>query len=321
MNKKRIKPVSPMVSVIMPVYNAEQYIEEAVNSILKQSYKNIELILVDDGSSDNSVEVLKRIMDKRCVLHINQVNQGIATSRNIALKMARGKYVAFMDDDDVAEQERIATEVNFLENNEEFGIVGGKIVLIDKNGDAYEHSYMKEIWWNPKLIKAAYLFQSVLYNSTIMMRKEIIDSYQLKFEDNCQGMEDYRFYMECSKITKITNLDQVFLRYRVHEASETQKVRKHRAEKRAQIHKEIQKISLEKSGFNLEKAEMERLLQLMPEGKKRYTVDEINDLHYLLEKIVSQAKEMKCNYVKELVYYCKQRFGNAVASIDSLWSD
>ena len=109
--------VLPLVSVSMPVFNSERYIAEAIESVLAQTYTNFELIIVDDGSSDRTREIIDQFTDKRIIKVYSDQNRGLITTRNLIAGMAKGKYLALLDADDRAFPERLALQVEFLENN------------------------------------------------------------------------------------------------------------------------------------------------------------------------------------------------------------
>lgn len=110
---------NPKVSVIMPAYNAEKFIEKTINSILNQTYTDFELLIIDDCSTDNTMDVVRRIKDNRIRIINNKTNQGIAKSRNIGLANAKGEYIALMDNDDLTVVDRFEKEVCYLENHPE----------------------------------------------------------------------------------------------------------------------------------------------------------------------------------------------------------
>lgn len=200
----------PLVSVVMPVYNAEKFIYDALISILNQTYKNLDIIIIDDCSSDSSIEIINKIKDSRVRLIHNKVNLGVAGSLNKGFELACGKYIARMDSDDIAELTRIEMQVNYLEKNEEVGVCGTGIRFI---GDAEGEKLFS--LRNDK-ITVDLLFQCSLCHPTVMLRKEIIDKYCLKYEKEFEKAEDYRLWCKISKYTKIQNLNCVGLNYRVH---------------------------------------------------------------------------------------------------------
>lgn len=114
---KRIQYMNDLVSIIMPSYNSEQYIKASIQSVLSQSYSNYELIIVDDCSKDKTVEIIKSFNDSRIKLYINEKNGGAAISRNRALKEARGKWIAFLDSDDIWVPDKLEKQIKFMESN------------------------------------------------------------------------------------------------------------------------------------------------------------------------------------------------------------
>lgn len=140
--KKKINK-QPLVSVLMPVYCAVQYVEQAVESVVKQSYSNWELLIIDDGSKDKSWEIVEGLAkaDKRIKAFRNRGNRGIGYTRRRLAKMARGEYAAIMDADDVMTPNRLETQVRYLQNNPNVVVVGGQCVTIDESGkeSGYKH--------------------------------------------------------------------------------------------------------------------------------------------------------------------------------------
>lgn len=178
----------PLISIITPVYNAEEYIDDAIQSVLSQTYSNWELILVDDCSTDNSVKIInKYLSDTRIKLLMNKVNSGPAVARNKALDNASGDYITFLDSDDYWSEDKLLNQLNFmLENN--LSISHGnyyfcnieKIVIKSVKVDKYI-SYKKLLKGNQFKIM------------TVMLRKELVDS--LRFENI--NHEDYIFFLKC----------------------------------------------------------------------------------------------------------------------------
>ena len=117
----------------MPVFNAEQFVEQAIASILAQSYKKLEFLIIDDGSKDSTVEKISQFKDPRIKLIANKKNMGIAKSLNEGIYASNGKYIARMDADDISLQDRIEKQCNFMEENPQIGILGTGYYEIDKN--------------------------------------------------------------------------------------------------------------------------------------------------------------------------------------------
>jgi glycosyltransferase involved in cell wall biosynthesis len=124
----------PLVSVVMPLFNAEKYVGDAVESVLNQSYTNFELIIINDASTDKSAACVQGIVDRRIVIVENENNLGIVASRNRGLALAKGKYIAVLDSDDIALPNRLEKQVAFLEANPAYGICGSYYHVINGIG-------------------------------------------------------------------------------------------------------------------------------------------------------------------------------------------
>ncbi|MHA1713815.1 MAG: glycosyltransferase, partial [Candidatus Ranarchaeia archaeon] len=134
---ERGKP--PKVSVIMSVYNAEKHVKKAIDSILSQTFRDFEFIIINDGSTDRTSEILKSYADPRLIV-VNQANRGVTQSLNKAIGMARGQYIARMDADDISLPQRLEMQVEFLEEHPEVGLVGTSVITIDEEGKTIKES-------------------------------------------------------------------------------------------------------------------------------------------------------------------------------------
>ena len=163
------KMASPLVSVIIPCYNAEKYVEEAIRSVMTQTYSNLEIIVTDDCSSDNTLMILETLAaeDSRIKVIKNEENLKIVKSLNNMIEVAQGKYIARMDADDISLPERIEKQVSFLESNPEYGLCGTNAWHIDENGKKIGKSYLPVTHEENKFYLAYY---STFYHPTIMLR-------------------------------------------------------------------------------------------------------------------------------------------------------
>lgn len=205
----------PLVSVIMPVYNSEKYLNEAIQSILNQTYENIELIIIDDCSTDFSKEIIKNINSEKINFIKNEKNMGVSFTRNLGFKLAKGKYIALMDADDISLPTRIKMQVEFLEKNKEFGLVSGHFESFKKYLYLEKKSIRKVIL-NSEYIKANLLFTNSVCGGCAMIRKDIILNNDIYFDTSLIMAEDFDLWRRINKITKIGNIDMVLLRYRKH---------------------------------------------------------------------------------------------------------
>jgi glycosyltransferase involved in cell wall biosynthesis len=213
----------PEVSVLMAVYNERPYLEEALRSILDQTFKDFEFIIINDGSTDGSKEVLERFADAddRIQLVHQPINQGLIYSLNRGLDLARGRYIARMDADDISHPKRLERQVDFLHANSRIGIVGSRIEWITPDGVS------KKVWrlpTDPDLIAWKLLFNACLDHPTILARKSVMEELG-GYAEWPVIAEDYELWTRAVREFRLANLPQVLLRHRQHEASVTIKRR------------------------------------------------------------------------------------------------
>lgn len=304
-----------LVSVLMPAYNAEQYIGKAIQSILQQSYSNFELIIVEDCSTDCTLDAIKQISDPRIKLYTNDKNRGIAYSTNRCIKESRGEYLALLDDDDVAMPRRLELTVDFLEQHPEISIVGGGAVRIDENDNMIGNLQIPRN--NPKLLSAQFLLKDTMINGTVTMRRSVVEEHGIWYEENCLGMQDFLFYTTASKKVQIANISDILLKYRIHSGRETFNRITNDTDNREKKYKEIQRRSLDLSGYKLETEEYNLLFALMAERQKSYySIEEMKRLKDIFAKLINQAREMDKDYVKELEWQCKNWLGERLPRTD-----
>jgi hypothetical protein len=207
----------PRVTVLMPVYNGEKYLREAIESILGQSFQDFEFLIVNDGSTDRSVEIIDSYADKRIRLVHNEVNRGLIHTLNRGLELAQGAYVARMDCDDISLPQRLASQVDFLDRRPEIGICG---TWFRKFGTGKG----KIVRWqtDPASIRCGLLFDAMVGHPTVMMRSELVRKYGLCYDPAYKNAEDFELWLRFAQHSEIANLCEVLLLYRVHPAQITQ---------------------------------------------------------------------------------------------------
>ena len=247
-----MKNTSPLISVIMPVYNSELYLAEAIESILNQSFRDFEFIILDDGSSDRSLEISKAYAakDKRVIL-LPYAHQGLTPLLNLGLKKAKGKYIARMDSDDIAAPDRFQKQIDFLETHPKYVAVGSNTILIDIDGDPIGNILLPE---NHNAIDLAQINgKGMIVHPTVMIRKlalEKINNYHPEFESG----EDFDLFLRLAEVGKLANLPQKLLQYRLHfnNVTTTRKIKCQRAKQaalkeayqRRKINKAVPKIAI-----------------------------------------------------------------------------
>lgn len=205
------------ISVIMPVFNGQKYLRDAINSILNQTYKDFEFIIINDGSTDNSKKIIEEFSDDRIIV-IEQSNKGLAQALNIAAAKCSGKYIARMDCDDISDPDRFLIQYNFLEAHPHISVLSCAVNYIDEKSKILGRSFTVTC---PIAIKRKLLLSGcVISHPGVMMRK--IDFYSVNGYSELMGgrFTDYHLWVKfVNKGFKIQNLSRVLLQYRIIESS------------------------------------------------------------------------------------------------------
>lgn len=243
----------------MPTYNSEKYLKEAIDSILNQTFTEFEFIIINDGSTDKTISIIKKYKDPRIILINNNKNKGLIYSLNLGFKKAKGKYIARMDADDIAIKTRFAKQIKFLENNTEISILGSWI----KNfGDK------KYIWQTPikhEAIRARMLFESSIAHPSVMIRSSFIKQSKMRYEEKYIHAEDFSFWVKAGEKIKLHNYPEILLKYRTHSG---QTPIKHRLSQQKSVLK-IRKHQLKKLGIKPNKKE-QLIHQLLSNWSKEF---------------------------------------------------
>jgi len=216
----------PRISVIMGVYNGELYLKSAIDSILKQTFEDFELIICDDGSSDQSIEIIKKYMlqDKRIKLIINTENLGLAASLNKCLWEAQGEFIARMDSDDISVPNRFQKQISYLDHHKEISILGGGAKLFDENGVYGSKNNIVE-YNNINVFKNNYFI-----HPTVIIRKDaLLDVKGYTVAEFTYRTEDYDLWCKlCEKGYQGRNLNDYLLYYRQDKKSYSKRKFKYR---------------------------------------------------------------------------------------------
>jgi len=202
----------PKISVLLPTYNASAFLSETLDSILSQTEPDFELLVLDDHSDDATVDIVRSLQDPRIRLHVNAVNLGLPTNINIGLAMARGDYIARMDHDDVALQDRLRLQSTFLDRNPDVIMLGGQIEHFqDMTGTT-------DFPLSDAGIKARLLSgRAYMANPTLMFRLDFVRRYRLRFDANLYAVDDLGFMFDCVAAgAYLANVPEVLTRYRIH---------------------------------------------------------------------------------------------------------
>jgi glycosyltransferase involved in cell wall biosynthesis len=220
----------PKVSVIIPAYQSALFLPQSINSVLDQSFKDFELIVVDDGSTDNTRQVLSHYSEFIQVYF--QENQGPSSARNRGIQLSQGEYLAFLDADDIALPERLSTQVRFLDENPDVGIVGSCARLTDiadhDLGIMSVPTSNIDIRWTSLLLNP-------FIQSTLMVRRNLLINFQLAYNPKYSFAEDYELWSRVLYYTRAANLSIPYTAYRVRTDSVTVIVNQNKIENHSQI--------------------------------------------------------------------------------------
>ena len=201
---------NPKVTVLMPVYNGEKYLKKSIESILDQTFTDFEFLIIDDGSTDESLELIKSYDDTRIKIIVHEQNKGLIKTLNEGIELAAGDYVARMDGDDVSLPERLEKQIAFMDNNQDVAVCGTWAKSMNENGKIV--STMKSL--SGILLKYNYWKPSPMIHPSVMMRKSLIKEFL--FSVDAASAEDYDLWLRIVKKHRIFNIKECLLLYRIH---------------------------------------------------------------------------------------------------------
>jgi len=276
----------PLVTVFIPLYNAENYIKETLESILNQTYQHFEVLLVDDGSTDRSVQIVKSFHDERIRLIQNGENKGIPYTRNIGLTEAKGNYLAVMDSDDIAYPTRIERQVEYMEQHPDLDVLGS---FYETFGGRVNR-VIKEEFHSPEEIKIALLFFSPIANPSSFIRLETVKQHRIRYNPNYFVSQDYDFWVQLSKVGTLYILPEVLLKYRTGHLNITKKSKTKKAEHRRAIIHSIHEDALTHYRFQLTAEEMAAFNAFFTDNPIDVGWELLEKVPDVLRKIVQQNR-------------------------------
>ncbi|MCC2380753.1 glycosyltransferase family 2 protein [Bacillus wiedmannii] len=203
-----------LVSVIVPLYNAEKYIEETMESILNQTYKNIEIVIVDDGSKDQSSSIVKNFKKKypEQIKYILQENQGVSVARNTGIENANGEYISFLDSDDLWHSTKIEKQIESMHKNNMNACYCGYMNFYEETGEKVENTtnFVKG-----NMTKAFLTHQVFAQTSTWIFKKSIVMDHNIRFTPGCSWGEDLEFLFKLMSVTNVCYVDEYLTYYRI----------------------------------------------------------------------------------------------------------
>ncbi len=209
---------SPLVSVVMPVRNGEVFIRKAIESILSQTYKHLEFIIIDDGSTDSTVTIIKQYTDARIQLHSFDSPRGIVDALNFGLLKAQGEYIARMDADDISLPNRIEKQVAYMQQHPEVGVLGTQYKAINGRTRKLPLTHTEIVW---HLLNA-----SPFVHPSVMFRTRIVHEHKLFYDKVFEFAEDLELWVRASLVTQLRNLPETLIQYRFHQGTHKQQLTK-----------------------------------------------------------------------------------------------
>jgi glycosyltransferase involved in cell wall biosynthesis len=239
---------TPAITVLMPVYNGEKYLAQAIQSILGQTFEDLELLIIDDGSTDRTSEIIKQFGDPRIRAINNEKNIGLIGTLNKGIGLASGRYIARMDCDDWTAPDRLSKQWSFMEIHPEVGICGTWVKTIRESEGG--------LWVYPTSnadIRCRMLFSCTLAHPSVMIRRAMLAENHLEYAASYIYAEDYELWSRCMDHCSLANLPEPLLNYRLHESST---VALHAVEQRQTVkriqHNILKRMNIEVSGDELD---------------------------------------------------------------------
>lgn len=206
-----MRNVKPLVSIIIPVYNSEKYIKQTLQSVLEQTYKEYEVLIINDGSMDNSIKIINHFIseDDRFILVNLECNKGVSYARNVGISLAKGEYIAFLDSDDIWVYDKLEKQIKIVTSYENHMFVFTATQYIDENGNNYNYwlKVPKKVTFN-ELLK-----QNVISCSSVLINKKLIENIRMPSD---KMHEDYALWLTVLKKGVIAyGINEPLLKYRV----------------------------------------------------------------------------------------------------------
>ena len=265
------------VMVMLPVFNAEQYIRESVGSVLNQTFAEFDVYVIDDGSTDNTVAILQTVSDPRLHMLQNDGNKGLIFTLNKGLELAIEKgyqYIARMDADDICLPDRLQKQVTLMQSRPEIGVCGSwveqfsgtRTIEISQRSSTHEQ------------IASELFFQNTIWHPSVIIRTSVIQQYNIRYETAFLHAEDYALWCRLAGVTQLANIGEVLLKYRVH-GSNVSKI----------YGEQQRKTAVQINGLNLSHFLLSHPLCKLPDAEKQHLSSRYVSL---LDKIAADAVQL-----------------------------
>jgi glycosyltransferase involved in cell wall biosynthesis len=308
--------MSPRVTVLMSVYNGQGFLRPAIQSILSQTFTDFEFLIIDDGSTDATVEIVRSFPDRRIKLFLNGSNIGLISSLNQGLSLATGEYIARMDADDISLSTRLERQVAFMDAHPRVGVCGSWLETF---------GIPPKSRWSPPAddaqIRCEHLFHSDIYHPTVILRKDFFAQHNLSYNKRMTHAEDYDLWVRAGRVMQFANIPEILLHHRIHHDSvgtiysdeqckcsqgiRTRQLRElgiDPSDEEIRLHSHLSLAEFETSRDFVEQAE-QWLLKVQLANKKRGLFPEP-----VFSEVLSNKWFELCNSVSELGFWVFRKF-------------
>lgn len=280
------------VSIIMPVYNSEKYLKEAIESILNQTYTNFKLIIINDGSTDGSLDIINEYIknDERIELFNNDGNKGLPYTRKRGLELADTEYIALMDSDDISYNQRLEEQVKYLDENKKIDVVATDFDYLINN----EIKKVKRISFNRAIeeenlmISYQLMFFNPILNSSAMFRSEFIKKHNINYDKDYFVAQDYVFWVDCKRNGMFHIIDKKLIAYRKGHENITKKSSSSRSKERKELIDRIRINAINNNGFKLGKNQLEIFNKVFSDPFIELEKNDFYLIYNVIEEMISQ---------------------------------
>lgn len=300
----------PKISIIMPVYNSVEYLKEAIDSILSQTFMDWEFIIINEfGSNDGSKEIIEQYakVDNRFILIQNESRLGISESMNMGLQTAKGEYIARMDADDISLPKRFEKQIEYMDKHPEIAMCGVKVEIFGSN------PFEWKLETNPDKLATNILFYSPSVHPTIMIRKSFLDKYGIKYNKDYKASEDYDLFSQICQYGKVANINEILFRYRIMQNNATFK----NNDIGLIIYNKVMQLQFQRLELSFDEDELNLLSPhlCMKGAKSKDALIRLSQLDLLLKKILVANDKVKLYQIDSLMMTLHKRFKEAFDSI------
>lgn len=287
------------VTQIITYYNEEKYIKECIESLLSQTYENIEIIAISDGSTDRGPDIVAAFDDPRIIMINNTDNHGQGYCRNQGLDIATGEYIGFFDGDDISYLNRIECLGSYLDEHPDIFCVSCESQYIDENGKLIPTD-TPPINMGINRIRAEFLFGCPIACSCALFRKSLIDKYNLREILECKTAEDYRFWLQCLQYADFQNVNEKLFYYRQHLSRAKTEARNDKS-KHAEWMIDTFTYAWTSRGFKVERSEMELVYYVLLLNKLLWSPWQIIRLLKFRNNVLTQLEVLKLQEANDII--------------------